>query len=161
MLTKEDLLATNVTSHDNSDNLSAPTSFEDVFQLWSKHEDTAIHFNDLLIKLRIQILGGVSISGTLAATIEKNSHSLRYIFTSFLMIWIAVWILDTCYYSRLLSGAVDATIEIEKKFPGFQLSTKIKKSVNKNWNKLGGVQSFYLIIFICLLAVSVLIWQSN
>ncbi len=137
-----------------------PTTFEDVFKLWSKYEDTAIHFNDLLIRLRIQILGGVSISGTLATTIikENNIYSLRYIFLSLLIIWIAVWILDICYYSRLLSGAVDATIEIEKKFPSFQLSTKIKKSVNKSWNKIDGVQSFYLIIFTVLLVSSVILF---
>jgi hypothetical protein len=160
MLTQENPLTSNI---DTPTDCSNPASFEDVLKLWSKHEDTAIHFNDLLIKLRIQILGGVSISGTLAATIikEKNSYSLRYIFLSFLIIWIAVWILDICYYSRLLSGAVEATIEIEKSFPRFQLSTKIKKSVNKNWNKVGGVQSFYSIIFIGLFVSFILLCQSN
>jgi hypothetical protein len=162
MITKETKEGLPIINQDSPTDKFAPTSFEDVFKLWSKHEDTAIHFNDLLIKLRIQILGGVSISGTLAATIEKNSHSLKYIFVSFWVIWGAVWILDAFYYSRLLSGAVDATIDIEREFPGFQLSTKIKKSVNQNLKKVGGgVHIFYLIIFICLFVTSALIWRSN
>lgn len=162
MITKKTKEESLTIKEDNLIDQFTPTSFEDVFKLWSKHEDTAIHFNDLLIKLRIQILGGVSISGTLAATIEKNSHSLRYIFVSFWVIWGAVWILDACYYSRLLSGAVEATIDIEREFPGFQMSTKIKRSVNKNLKKVGGgVNIFYSIIFICLFVTSVLIWRSN
>lgn len=32
----------------------------DVFEVWTKYEDIAMHFNDLLIKLRTQALGGVA-----------------------------------------------------------------------------------------------------
>jgi hypothetical protein len=161
MLTQENPLTTNndiatVSSGNPIENHSAPKNFDDVFKLWSKYEDTAMHFNDLLIKLRVQVLGGVTLSGTLAATLlkEQNSDSLRYVFLSFLISWIAVWILDMCYYNRLLSGAVDGIIELEDKFPEFQLSTKIKKSVNESWSKANGVMYFYLTIFIGLIIIS-------
>jgi hypothetical protein len=49
-----------------------------------------------------------------------------------------VWVLDMGYYNRLLSGAVDGIIELEDKFPEFQLSTKIKKSVNESYIKKMG-----------------------
>jgi hypothetical protein len=161
MLTQENLPITNndiatVSSGASVENHSAPKNFDDVFKLWSKYEDTAMHFNDLLIKLRVQVLGGVTLSGTLAATIlkEQNNDSLRYVFSLFLLGWIAVWILDMGYYNRLLSGAVDGIIELEDKFPEFQLSTKIKKSVNESWSKAYGVMLFYSIIFIGLIIIS-------
>jgi hypothetical protein len=149
MLTQENPLSNSVENH------HALTSFDDVFKLWSKYEDTAMHFNDLLIKLRIQVLGGVTLSGTLAATIlkEQNSDSLRYVFLSFLISWVAVWVLDMGYYNRLLSGAVDGIVELEDKFPEFQLSTKIKKSVNESWIKANAVMCFYLTIFFGLIAI--------
>ena len=161
MITQENSVTSNndmasTSSGASAEDRSVPKNFDDVFKLWSKYEDTAMHFNDLLIKLRVQVLGGVTLSGTLAATLlkEQNSDSLRYVFLSFLVSWIAVWILDMCYYNRLLSGAVDGIVELEDKFPEFQLSTKIKKSVNESWSKANGVMYFYLTIFIGLIIIS-------
>jgi hypothetical protein len=62
--------STNV-DNNQSENKFSPSNFEDVFKLWSKYEDIAMHFNELLIKLRVQALGGVTISGTLATAILK------------------------------------------------------------------------------------------
>jgi hypothetical protein len=72
-----------------------------------------------------------------------------------------VWILDMGYYNRLLSGAVDGIIELEDKFPEFQLSTKIKKSVNESWSKAYGVMLFYSIIFIGLIIISVFLFYPS
>jgi hypothetical protein len=161
MLTQENPLTTNndiatISSGDSPQDHCVPKNFDDVFKLWSKYEDTAMHFNDLLIRLRVQVLGGVTLSGTLAATLlkEQNSDSLRYVFLLFLVGWIAVWVLDMGYYNRLLSGAVDGIIELEDKFPEFQLSTKIKKSVNESWSKANGVMYFYSTIFAGLIIIS-------
>ena len=161
MLTQENLLTTS--SGDPVEDRSVPKNFDDVFKLWSKYEDTAMHFNDLLIKLRVQVLGGVTLSGTLAATIlkEQNSDSLRYVFLSFLVSWIAVWVLDMCYYNRLLSGAVDGIVELEQKFPEFQLSTKIKESVSKSWAKASGAMYFYSIIFFGLIMISIFLFYPS
>ena len=168
MLTQENPLATNndiatVSPGAPGENHFTPKSFDDVFKLWSKYEDTAMHFNDLLIKLRVQVLGGVTLSGTLAATIikEQNSDSLKYIFSLFIVGWIAVWVLDMGYYNRLLSGAVDGIVELEDKFPEFQLSTKIKKSVNESGIKAHGVMCFYSTILIGLIIISVFLFRPS
>ena len=64
-----------------------PSNFEDVFKLWSKYEDIAMHFNELLIKLRVQALGGLTISVTLVTAIFKDGnsyYSLKFVFPFFL-----------------------------------------------------------------------------
>lgn len=44
-----------------------------------------------------------------------------------LVAWVTLWIIDVCYYSRLLRGAVNALLEIEKESEGqLQLSTRIE-----------------------------------
>jgi hypothetical protein len=120
-----------------------------------------MHFNELLIKLRVQALGGVTISGTLATAIlkpETNYYSLKFVFPSFLIAWLAIWCLDMYYYNRLLSGAADAIIELEKQFSSFQLSTKTAEEIRKSKN---GRIWFYSIVLIGLLIISIFLWIDN
>ena len=44
----------------------------DRLQLWKEYEGIAMHFNDLIIKLRGQSLGGVAAVATLAAVVAKS-----------------------------------------------------------------------------------------
>jgi hypothetical protein len=138
-----------------------PATFDDVFKLWSKYEDIAMHFNELLIRLRVQALGGLTISGSLITAIlknEKSYYSLKFIFPFFLIAWGAIYCLDMLYYNRLLSGAADAIIELEAKYPSFQLSTKTANSIRSSTK---GRKWFYLIVFIGLGIISVLLWFNN
>lgn len=138
-----------------------PATFDDVFKLWSKYEDIAMHFNELLIKLRVQALGGLTISGGLVTAIfkdENSFYSLKFIFPFFLIAWGAIYCLDMLYYNRLLSGAADAIIELEAKYPSFQLSTKTASSIRSSTR---GRKWFYLVVFIGLGIISVLLWFSD
>jgi hypothetical protein len=137
----------------------------DRFQVWREYERVAMHFNDLIIRLRSQSLGGVAAVATLAAVVARNDTTaeLRWgllagAFFFLCMFWVAVWCLDIGYYNRLLSGAVDAllTIEAESQSSGsvdrIVLSTKIEERVKSG----GGVNkghrnTFYVIVFIALL----------
>lgn len=117
-------------------NNEKPTQFE----LWISYEDVAMHFNDLLIRLRIQALAALAtISSIILVINEFKDISEKTIF--FLMIflaagWISIWILDMKYYNRLLEGSVHALLELEKvEFKVFtenvnkiNLSTSIEKS---------------------------------
>ncbi len=112
------------------------------FQVWQEYEKIAMHFNDLLIRLRTQALGGVAAVAVLAAVIVRGdiSATLRWevLAAAFLMLvlfWVAVFLLDECYYNRLLEGAVDAIVELEdcdingKPFPGLKMSRRIEEVI--------------------------------
>jgi hypothetical protein len=113
-----------------------------MFEAWQEYEKIAMHFNDLLIRLRTQALGGVAAVAVLAAIIARGdiSATLRWevLVASFFMLllfWFAIYSLDTFYYNRLLEGAVDAIVRLEtadkkgEPFPGLQLSTQIEDVV--------------------------------
>ena len=44
----------------------------DRFELWKQYETVAMHFNDLIIRLRSQSLGAVAAFATLAAVVTRN-----------------------------------------------------------------------------------------
>jgi small-conductance mechanosensitive channel len=142
-----------------------PSAVFDRFQLWKEYEGVAMHFNDLIIRLRSQSLGGVAAVAALAAVVAKSDTTaeLRWglltgAFALLSLFWVAVWALDLGYYNRLLAGAVDALLAIEKESNGsrlvdrIELSTKIEARV-----KSGGVSNnayritFYVVVFLALL----------
>mgnify|MGYP001605698522 FL=1 len=90
-----------------------------LYQVWQKYEDMAMHFNDLIIKVRIQALGGVAAIITVIGFIFKAKGGIPWdimiaIFGFLLLFWIAIWILDFLYYNKLLLGAIDALLKIEE-----------------------------------------------
>jgi hypothetical protein len=90
-----------------------------IFEVWKKYEEIAMHFNDLLIKLGTQAIGGVAAITTLTAVISsKNTvflwDTMAVVFFFLAIFWVAVWLLDFKYYNRLLLGAVHALKQVEK-----------------------------------------------
>lgn len=101
-----------------------PTAPSNSFLLaaWEKHEKIAMHFNELILKIRTQALGAlaavVTIGGVLLRT-DINSNNLPWgllacIFGILLVFWVAIWVLDLGYYNRLLLGAVDSLLALEE-----------------------------------------------
>src|ERR1700743_2579491 len=90
-------------------------------ELWAKYEDIAMHFNDLLMRLRSQSIAGIAALSTVVGVLAKGdvaSLSISWfvaamIFVAMGFFWIAVWCIDFLYYNRLLSGAVAAISELE------------------------------------------------
>lgn len=101
---------------------------------WEKHEEVAMHFNDLIMRWRLQAIGGLAGFVTLAGFVvgDAASPQVRYramlILTSVIAFaWVAVAAIDLFYYRRLLQGAVDAIIELERKSRLLNLSTRIEE----------------------------------
>ena len=94
----------------------------DLFQVWKEYEGVAMHFNDLLMRLRTQSLAAVATFATATGVLLKAESvsgayrwgTLEGVFVALAVVWIAVWILDFAYYNRLLRGAVDALIRVEQ-----------------------------------------------
>jgi hypothetical protein len=139
-----------------------------VHDLWAKYEDIAIHFNDLLIRLRTQALAAVAAISTVVGIFTKtdpNSVHISWeiataVFAGLLIFWLAIWTIDRFYYNRLLIGAVIALREIEI-HPSLviTMSTTIEKFVanpkddrpfRDRVRSKFGVYAFYALVFIAL-----------
>ena len=110
----------------------------DIQQLWEKYEDIAMHFNDLLMRLRSQGLAGVAALSTLVGIFAKEQPSsfqidwlvATFIFIALSVSWVAIGCIDLMYYNRLLMGAVAALVELEERsrdsrIDGINMSTSI------------------------------------
>jgi hypothetical protein len=137
--------------------------------IWEKHEKVAMHFNDLILKVRIQAIGAlaaiITIGGILIKTIPSNEGLpwglltiLLFVLTSF---WIAIWFLDFKYYNRLLLGSIDYLLKLEDQINNdekidLDMSHKIENAIhNKPFThldkiKITGPLIFYSIVFIVL-----------
>lgn len=120
------------------------------FKYWAKCEDTAIHFNDLAIKFRLQALAGLALAGALLGGAVKTTSSgdmwalLAGGLVALAAMWLAVAALDV-YYGRLLRGSIDELEAVERKFPALQLSKKIEEAVWGKWGPGISRTLFYLL----------------
>ena len=138
----------------------------DEFVLWDKYECVAMHFNELIIRLRTQALGGlagiVAISGLALSLAQKPVTRVQWEILCgtigfFALAWFALWVIDMFYYNKLLQGAVDAIVAHEGRTPELpdaggvrriNLSTKIKNRV-PCYKCV--VNIFYILVFVGLL----------
>jgi len=96
-----------------------------------------MHFNDLLIGFRLQLFGGAGALGTVAAYLvgekvsdEQQRVRLRWLVSSGLFVLVlAAAVLDLMYYNRLLRGAVEALLDLERGCSNLKLSSVIEESV--------------------------------
>jgi hypothetical protein len=134
--------------------------------LWSKYEDIAMHFNDLLMRLRTQSLGAVAAISTLVSIFanQGNTSSSQqwfvgaFLFVAMLLLWIAIFCLDFFYYNRLLNGSVRALTALERCICDgapvpLTMSTQIEEEFTqgKRASATKGVLLFYGIVFAFLL----------
>lgn len=136
---------------------------------WVKQEKIAMHFNDLIIKVRTQALGALAAIITVGgALIHDRGSSTAFpwgLVTAFFGIltafWVAIWILDFLYYNRLLIGAVDSLLTLEKQIEDRQpidikMSHKIEAAVRGGIPPALGTTKgpwfFYSIVFVVLVA---------
>lgn len=140
-----------------------------ICDVWKKYEDIAMHFNDLLIRLRTQALAGVAAIVALVGFVAKI-HDVKLSwemaiagFFILALFWIAIWIMDFQYYNRLLAGAVIALLEVEKlsktqtHIRHINLSTTIEDAVvgalptaQPNSKIMQGPRRFYILVLIAL-----------
>ena len=93
---------------------------EQAITLWFHYETVAMHFNELIIQYRLQLMAGIGAIGAIAGYLvgskvaeESDRHKLRaFISAGLLIILVAAAYLDLFYYNELLRGAVDALLEL-------------------------------------------------
>lgn len=141
----------------DTDRKGFPYNQEIEFALWEKYEAIAMHFNDLIMRLRTQALGGlagvVAISGVAINLTAKPETKIEWgiLFGTicfFLVAWLALWVLDWFYYTRLLLGAVDAIKSREDLTEGrITLSTRVEARVGRYWIP---INFFYGVVMLAL-----------
>lgn len=140
--------------------------------LWEKYEDIAMHFNDLLMKLRTHSLAVIAALSTAVGIFAKNGTgtfnldwgAAEALFVAMALFWTAIATLDFGYYNRLLLAAVKAIKELEAECKpganftvGIRMSTCIEDEFDQGfWRtlppRLNGVICFYLIVFAAIVA---------
>jgi len=112
------------------------------FDLWVEYEKIAMHFNELLMQLRLRALAGISLIASLAGVFANNQDGelnwslIAFVLFVLFIVWVAIFVIDQFYYDRLLSGSVRELLELEKEavIDGFpiKMSTKIELAAVKN-----------------------------
>lgn len=136
-----------------------------VMQLWFHYEEIAMHFNQLTIQYRLQLLGGLGALSALLSYLvghrtsdDKERTEIRpFVATSLLVIFFAAALLDVFYYRELLEGAVAAILELEAKHPEINMSTSISNRFVGHWNR-HIVLIVYGIVLVFLLAITIWSW---
>ena len=93
-----------------------------IFDLWDKYESIAMHFNDLILKIRIQALATVAAISVIVGIFNKTGSEAQSfnwvisagVFFLLMLFWLAIWIIDFKYYNRLLIGSVQAIKDLEQ-----------------------------------------------
>ena len=119
--------------------------------MWKEYQRVAMHFNDLLMQLRSQSLAAVAAFAAIAGVFAKADvdaglrwDMLASVLALLLCFWVAIWLLDFLYYNRLLIGAVDALMALEKSTAGgtptqvLDLSTRIEAVVAERKQPVSG-----------------------
>lgn len=153
-----------------------------LFEVWKEYEHIAMHFNELLIQLRIRALGGIAVIVALVSILSKGEASVGFrweivaaVLFILSLVWVAIWIIDMNYYRRLLFGAVRAVLEIEKEsantreLKSLKLSHRIKEAVEGNFSGLdknplwkdAAVWFYALVLIALLVGFGISFWQYS
>lgn len=136
---------------------------QSVVDLWWRYEQVAMHFNELIIQYRLQLMGGAGLVGTLSSYFigshvrnAERRHTIRaYVATVVLILLSAGAALDLFYYNELLLGAVDALKQFESEHPAIYMSTAIDKRFSAQ-----GVNTLYLVYGIILVPLAIFtVWS--
>ncbi len=118
---------------------------------WKTIIETQMHFNDLIIRFRSIVL--TAFITLIGASVALNSAGRINEIQSMIMLamiaalWITAFVMDYCYYHRLLLGSVRQALkfdnsEIGKKYGLFGLTTCITRVVQPPTSKIM-VRYFY------------------
>jgi|GEM_PF-5769800 len=126
-----------------------------VLQLWFHYEEVAMHFNQMIIQYRLQVMAGTGIVGTVGSYIvgskskePETLYALRAFFScGLLVLFISAAAIDLLYYNELLLGAVDALIELESRHPEINLSTAINNRFASEINPDGETTAIHYVYY--------------
>jgi hypothetical protein len=103
-----------------------PERREELLKAWVAGEEVAMHFNNLLSGFRLKAIGGIAVGAVVGVGLKlhelANPWIVFCVFLSLTVIWALIYAADFNYYYRLLAGAVDELLRIERRLGNIQLS---------------------------------------
>ena len=110
-------------------------------EIWKKYEDITMHFNDLIMRWRLQAMGGLATLVTVGGFVARDATTLAFGHKAALILsgmlacaWSGIAFIDLFYYRKLLKGAVACILDFEGKCTCIDLSTKIEKDAKWGGN---------------------------
>ena len=116
-----------------------------LFEAWKVSEDVAMHFNNLLLGFRLKAIGGIAVGAVVGIGLKVGDSAkpvvVLCLFVALMVIWLLVWAADFFYYYRLLAGAVDEILRLEKKLGDIHLSHLIERRVQGDGRPEGDIDN--------------------
>ncbi|MFI5201134.1 MAG: hypothetical protein ACHQNE_01945 [Candidatus Kapaibacterium sp.] len=132
-----------------------PTLLNAYIEEWKQTIATQMHFNDLIIRFRTivltafsTIIGALAVIATTFSSVPSAGHtapSFSGVYWILFSLWGVAYMVDACYYHRLLIGSVAHAMKFDKnaklRSAGlFGLTSRIGEEVRPGWS--------YFLIFI-------------
>ena len=139
-------------------------------ELWFHYEEIAMHFNQLIMQYRLQLMGGAGAIGAISSyliggKIENvaKRHELRVIISfGMLTLVCAAAVLDLAYYHQLLQGAVKALLEFEAARSELNMSTLIHREIgDRGVSIILCVYLSFIIPLFCFTLYSWNVWRKD
>ena len=116
-----------------------------LIDVWKVSEDVAMHFNSLLLGFRLKAISGIAVGAVVGFGLKfsdlTNPSVAPVVFVALAVIWFLVWAADFLYYYRLLAGAVDELLRLEKALGNIHLSHLIERRVQGGGRPERGIES--------------------
>ena len=102
--------------------------------VWKQCVDVQMHFNDMEMKIRsLAVTVITAISGAIGYLLKENIYHQFIIILSFIGIaaWLCFYLMDRFMYHKLLIGAVNSGINIEKRLESLGINVDLGEQIKQ------------------------------
>lgn len=105
-----------------------------LLEVWKQCVDVQMHFNDMEMKIRsLAVTVITAISGAIGYLLKENIYHQFIIILSFIGIaaWLCFYLMDRFMYHKLLIGAVNSGINIEKRLESLGINVDLGEQIKQ------------------------------
>ena len=105
-----------------------------LLEAWKQCVDVQMHFNDMEMKIRsLAVTVITAISGAIGYLLKENIYHQFIIILSFIGIaaWLCFYLMDRFMYHKLLIGAVNSGINIEKRLESLGINVDLGEQIKQ------------------------------
>ena len=105
-----------------------------LLEVWEQCVDVQMHFNDMEMKIRsLAVTVITAISGAIGYLLKENIYHQFIIILSFIGIaaWLCFYLMDRFMYHKLLIGAVNSGINIEKRLESLGINVDLGEQIKQ------------------------------
>lgn len=105
-----------------------------LLEVWKQCVDVQMHFNDMEMKIRsLAVTVITAISGAIGYLLKENIYHQFIIILAFIGIaaWLCFYLMDRFMYHKLLIGAVNSGINIEKRLESLGINVDLGEQIKQ------------------------------